>query len=226
MSLPPLPTLVVLDVNETLSDLSPLGAAFAAAGLQEHEAEPWFAGLLRDAFALTAAGAHPLFGELARESLLVRAHGRVADPDATAEQVLEAVRGLPPHPDVADGIRALTDLGTRVVTLSNGPAATAEALLGRAGVAHLVERTLSVDDAPAWKPDRRAYGHALDACGVSDAAEALLAAVHPWDVDGARRAGLRTAWVDRRGSRYPAYAAPADLTVTSLVDLADHLRAR
>ena len=34
--------------------------------------------------------------------------------------------------------------------------------------------------------------------------EMVLVAVHPWDVDGARRAGLQTAWVNRSGGAFPA----------------------
>ena len=45
--------LLIFDVNETLSDLSPLCARFAELGLAEHLSTTWFAGLLRDGFALT-----------------------------------------------------------------------------------------------------------------------------------------------------------------------------
>jgi len=51
----------------------------------------------------------------------------------------------------------------------------------------------------------------------------LMVAVHPWDVDGAAHAGMRTAWVDRSGGHYPSYAAEPDHTVRSLEDLAGAL---
>jgi 2-haloacid dehalogenase len=82
---------------------------------------------------------------------------------------------------------------------------------------------LSVEDAGAWKPAPAAYQHALDACGVA-AAEAMLVAVHPWDIDGAARAGLRTAWVDRSGAPYPRQFREPELRVASLVELAERLR--
>ncbi len=53
-----------------------------------------------------------------------------------------------------------------------------------------------------------------------------LVAVHPWGFDGAVRAGLQTAWVDRSGgTRYPPYLTTtalttADLTVSGVDDLA------
>ena len=49
------PSVVVFDVNETLSDMSPMARRFADVGAPEHLAKLWFATLLRDGFALTAA---------------------------------------------------------------------------------------------------------------------------------------------------------------------------
>lgn len=48
------PTLLVFDVNETLSDMSPMGQRFEDVGAPAHLAKTWFAVLLRDGFALTA----------------------------------------------------------------------------------------------------------------------------------------------------------------------------
>lgn len=47
------PYLVVFDVNETLSDMSPLAARFEDVGAPSLTAQIWFAELLRDGFALT-----------------------------------------------------------------------------------------------------------------------------------------------------------------------------
>ena len=75
-------------------------------------------------------------------------------------------------------------------------------------------------------PRAAAYAYAAARCGV-EARELMLVAVHPWDVDGAGRAGLRTAWVNRSGTSYPAHFRRPDLEVRSLVDLAAgaHVRA-
>ncbi|GAB3990577.1 haloacid dehalogenase type II [Nocardioides marmoraquaticus] len=217
------PDLVVLDVNETLSDLSLMGEAFERAGLGAHEVEAWFAGVLRDAFALTLLGDLPGFADLASSSLRARLTAAGADPDAAAD-VMERFTGLPLHPDVEDGIVGLAEAGCRVVTLSNGSASVARTLLEGTAAADVVEAYLSVEDAGAWKPAGQAYRHALDRTGVS-ADRAMLVAVHAWDVAGARRAGLATAWVGRAGAAYPDALPPADLEVTSLVDLAERLAA-
>ena len=54
--------------------------------------------------------------------------------------------------------------------------------------------------------------------------EAMLVAIHPWDIDGAARAGLGTAWINRTGSPYPGHFRAPDHTAASLVDLAATLR--
>lgn len=221
------PRLLVLDVNETLSDLSPVARTFAGLGLPEHLAAPWFAGTLRDGFALTVTGENPAFADLARAAFHAVVHGRPDAPDdvdAAADRVLATFMDLPLHPDVAPGLRAVAASGVRIVTLSNGSTAVADGLLERSGIGDVVERTLSVSDAPRWKPDVRAYEYALDECGV-EAADAMLVAVHPWDVHGATCAGLRAAYVARTGTPYPPTMRPPEVTVASFTELAERLGA-
>ncbi|WP_281964425.1 haloacid dehalogenase type II [Serinicoccus marinus] len=217
------PELVVLDVNETLSDLSPLRDRFADLGVPPEEAATWFASLLRDGFALTVTGDNPDFARIGRELLGGLLAGSVDDVPAGVEHVMAGFADLGLHPDVVPGLRALREGGLRVVTLSNGSTAVAEGLLGRAGALDLVERLLSVEDAGRWKPAPEAYRHALDVCGVP-ADRAVLVAVHPWDLHGAHRAGLGTAWVARSGGRYPGHLAAPDLTVEDLPALTEALQ--
>ncbi|WP_278234718.1 haloacid dehalogenase type II [Isoptericola sp. AK164] len=217
------PELVVLDVNETLSDLAPLGEAFADVGLPAHDTEAWFAGVLRDAFALTVLGDNPRFAEVADSALRARlAAAGSPDPAGGAAHVMARFAALGTHLDVVPGLLALARRGCRLVALSNGSADVARALLRDTPAERVVEDCLAVTDTEAWKPDARAYAHALSTTGVA-AEHAMLVAVHPWDVEGARRAGLRTAWINRTGAAYPAHFAPADVEAASLLDLADAL---
>jgi 2-haloacid dehalogenase len=215
---------VVFDVNETLSDMSPLGGRFVAAGAPEGTAALWFAGVLRDGIGRSAAGSPAPFAEVAEGGLraLLGGMGLSRPLDEAVEDVMQAMRGLGVHPDVVPGLRALSAAGWRVATLSNGAAEVAEGLLERVGARDLVERVLSVEDAGAWKPARAAYAHASSALGAP-AGDMVMAAVHPWDIDGAARAGLATAWIDRRGAPYPSHLAAPDLTATGVVDLARRL---
>ena len=105
----PLPT-VVLDVNETLSDLGALAPVLREVGAPEGLLGSWFAGTLRDGFALTLQGEPATFADVARAvlvGLLAQHPDRVDDVDAAADAVLDAFRALPVHPDVPEGLRAL-----------------------------------------------------------------------------------------------------------------------
>lgn len=218
----PAPSVVVFDVNETLSDLSPLGDRFREVGLDASLASLWFASVLRDGFALTAAGATARFADLGAEvlrSLLPPG----ADADRATDHVLAAFMELSLHPDVVPGIRALRAAGLRLVTMSNGSSAVAESLFAGTGVRDELEHLLSVEEAGVWKPAAGAYRFVAERCGV-DVGDLVMVAVHPWDLDGAARTGLRTAWVDRDGRPYPSYATAPTWTVSSIEELADVLR--
>ncbi|MDQ2788541.1 MAG: haloacid dehalogenase type II [Pseudonocardiales bacterium] len=213
--------LIVFDVNETLSDMAPIADRFAEIGAPRQLARLWFAGLLRDGFARTAAGASERFALLADGALRTVLHGIELDRDLddAIGHVLAGFAQLPVHPDVPAGIRALRATGHRLVTLSNGSADVAQGLLERAGLRDNFESLLSVEDAGVWKPAREAYAYAARTCGT-EPADMMLVAVHPWDIDGAARAGLATAWINRTETPYPGYCRPPAHTVTRLDQLA------
>jgi len=220
----PRPKVLVLDVNETLSDLEPMRERFQEAGLPRHALDAWFAATLRDGFALTAAGSYPTFPDVASGALraLLASHG--VDKADAVDQVLAGFAQLPAHPDVSSGLRRIHAAGIRLVTLTNGATAISDRMLDEAGVLPLLEHRLSVEVPRRWKPHADAYRYAAEVCGVQPAAMALVA-VHPWDVDGAHRAGLTGIWVDRRNTPYPIAFLPPDLQVSDLEALADRLTA-
>ena len=197
---------------------------FEDVGAPADLAKTWFASLLRDGFALTVVGANEPFAHIAAEVLRVCLHGLPLSLEAegAVQHIMDGFMGLPLHADVPDGLRALDGLRIRLATLSNGSTSVAERLFDRAGVRHHFEALLSVEDAVAWKPAADAYAYALETCGV-DPMDAMLVAVHPWDIDGAARAGLATAWINRPGGRYPEHFTTPDLAPRSLRDLAEQL---
>ena len=146
------------------------------------------------------------------------------DPAEAAAHVLAGLAELPLHPDVAPGITALRAAGLRVVALTNGLAEPAAAVLDAGGLGGLLEACLSVDAVQRWKPAREPYHYAAQVCGVAPQAM-MLAAVHPWDIDGAQRAGLSGAWINRRGARYPSTMLAPTLECEDFVALAGALAA-
>ncbi|MFG3658695.1 haloacid dehalogenase type II [Streptomyces sp. NPDC047706] len=216
------PSLLIFDVNETLSDLTPLRGRFQGIGAPEDLMPLWFAGILRDGFALAAADAYADFAGLARDSLRALLAGTAHEPtdlEAAVHHVVSGFAELEVHPDVAAGVRALRAAGYRLVTMTNGSSALTEGLLDRAGVRDCFEALWDVTGPRRWKPHPRAYRYAVDQAGVRPA-QAMLVAVHPWDVDGAQRAGLVGAWLRRGRTAYPRSLTEPALAAEDLAELA------
>lgn len=157
--MPTRPSVIVFDVNETLSDMSPMADRFAETGAPSSLAKLWFATLLRDGFALAAAGDNTPFAEIGAEALrgLLAGSDLRMETDAAVDHIMQGMASLGLHPDVPEGVAGLKSAGYRLVTLTNGSASIAEKLFTDAGMRDSFDRLLSVEDAPAWKPARAAY---------------------------------------------------------------------
>lgn len=219
------PSVLVFDVNETLSDLAPLRARFVDVGAPADLMPTWFAGVLRDGFALTAAGAYAEFPLVALDvlrGLLPGVPGWSGDVEAASRHILDGFTHLDVHPDVPDGVRALSTAGFRLVTMTNGNSALTDDLLARAGLLDCFEMLLDVRGPRSWKPAPAAYKYAVEQAGVQPD-QAVLVASHPWDVDGAQRAGLRGAWLRRGAAAYPQVMSEPTYSTQDLRELADVL---
>jgi 2-haloacid dehalogenase len=221
----PAPSVALLDVNETLSDLAPLTERFEAVGAPARLLPTWFASTLRDGIAIAATGEYADFQDVARaaaRTLLAGVPQLERSPEEAADHILAGIASLPVHPDVPEGIRRLDRAGLRIATLTNGSASTAKGVLERAGLEDLVEANISVGDVGRWKPAPEPYLHACRTLGVAEA-DAVLIAAHPWDVHGAKHAGLRGAWLNRSGAPYPAVFTAPDVTAGDLPALVAEL---
>src|SRR5690242_104967 len=124
---------------------------------------------------------------------------------------------LQPFPEVP---AALDRLRTRyrLVVLSNGDPDMLEAAKAHHGIAF--ERTISVSVANSFKPHVATYTKAAEIVGVR-MAEVLFIANHAFDCIGAKAAGMRTAFIDRRRRPFGATPHQPDLLVPSMTALAD-----
>ncbi|MFF8392041.1 haloacid dehalogenase type II [Streptomyces sp. NPDC016172] len=221
------PQVLVFDVNETLSDLTPLRTRFEDIDAPGHLLPTWFAGVLRDGFALTAAGTYADFTTIAYDGLramLSGLEGWARDEEAAARHILDGFARLDVHPDVPDGVRKLSEAGYRLTAMTNGSVALTERLLDKAGVLDRFDVLSDVSGPRCWKPAPAAYHYAIERVSVRPD-QALMVAVHPWDIDGARRAGLNGAWLRRGASVYPQAMTSPNYNVQDLRELVDVLAA-
>ena len=210
---------VLLDVNETLLDLSGLQPAFDRIGLPN--AMPmWFALTLRNGFALAASGDCRTFADVARDALISLDPGRLSAREG--DVLLEAFAQLSPHPDVEPGLRTLADAGIPAMTLTVGDATMVASIFERHGIADLVAGHLSAADIGRWKPAPAPYLAGCLALGI-EPREVTMIATHSWDLHGAHRAGLRTAWVSRQERRASTVFDAPDISGADLRDVAEQV---
>jgi 2-haloacid dehalogenase len=145
--------------------------------------------------------------------------------EATRRELVLAWHRLPAWPDSVAG---LTRIRARYTTaaLSNGGFALLTNLVKRAALPF--DCILSAELARTYKPDAAVYRTAAALLDVSPE-QVLMVAAHKWDLDGARAAGLRTAFVDRPREKGPHRQADrredveCDVYAGSFVDLSAQL---
>ena len=91
------------------------------------------------------------------------------------------------------------------------------------GIDDLFDDIVTARTAGAAKPARKIFDVAVEVGGAS-AEQTLHVGDHPEaDIDGARQAGLRTAWVNRNGEAWPDHLEPPDAEVSTLTELRELL---
>ena len=210
---------VLFDLNGTLLDAGAMTAGWPGA--------PRGAGLRALDDAVAQAMVDTINGEFRPFADYVRAAlGRLAavagQPEGLADQGATMARALPPFADAAPALRTLRDAGLAPSVLTNSAAGAAREALDAAELLDLLDGVTGADAVGAYKPDRRVYEAGVAAVGATPG-ETWLVAGHWWDVAGAKRAGLRTAWVGRDEGALLATVPKPDVLATDLADAAAKL---
>ena len=117
------------------------------------------------------------------------------------------------HHDVEEVLHWLGE-HYRVVAVTNG-----NANLATIGIDHHFHGIVTSVGVGVAKPHPDIFVEAVRQCGVS-AEEILHVGDHPeTDVAGAKNAGLRTAWMNRRDYEWPEEHAHPDVTIASMSEL-------
>lgn len=149
-------------------------------------------------------------------------------PESEIARLNRAWRRLSAWDDAVDGLKALKR-NYAIGALSNGNMSLLIGLSKSAGLPW--DFILSTEMFGTYKPDPQVY---LGAARMLDAdpSETMMAASHAYDLDGASRAGMRTAYIFRpteHGSpskaEDPGDVSRFDLTAGGFTELAEKLRA-
>ncbi|WP_207063106.1 haloacid dehalogenase type II [Motiliproteus sp. SC1-56] len=139
------------------------------------------------------------------------------------QQLLEQYQELAPFPDVIPALETFAAQGYKKVAFSNGHPDQVRQLLSYGGVLAHLDGVISVHEVEVFKPAPRVYQYLLDQLGTPGDRTWLVSS-NPFDVIGAKAAGLRAAWVKRApGALFDPWGIEPDLVVADLKELAQRL---
>lgn len=140
----------------------------------------------------------------------------------TGEEVrylVSCIEKLTPFPDVPEALARL-QTKYKIVVLSNGD----PDMLETAKQHHKIpfDNVISVKEAESFKPHVATYTKAAEIMGVP-MNEVLFVANHAFDCIGAKAAGMRTAFIDRRKRPFGGTPHQPDIWVDDMASLAEQM---
>jgi 2-haloacid dehalogenase len=151
-----------------------------------------------------------------------------ADIDATDDEVRELfsnITKLDPFPDTIQAVTEMKSHGLKLYILSNGDTDILTDGVAFSGTEHLWDRVISVAEADSFKPAKKTYQTAASLVGLGRQ-DILFVANHAFDCIGAKAAGLRTAFIDRRKRPFGNDRYAPDVVVSDMAELADLLKSQ
>ena len=216
----------VFDVNETLLDLRALDQHFERAFGDVSVRQAWFTQLLQSAFVSTITGDYKDFGAIGSTALdMIATRREVVLSQEDRNSILGAMRHLPPHPDVRDGLERLRSAGVRLVTLTNSTEQVAQAQIINAGISEYFEHIFSADTIRRLKPAPEPYRMVAERLSV-DTSQLRLIAAHAWDIAGALHVGCAAAFVARPGMVLDPLFEHPDVIGADLREVAERILER
>jgi 2-haloacid dehalogenase len=212
-----------IDVYGTLVD--PIGISDYLQSLignqAERLAELWRTKQLEYTFRRAAMGCYENFDVCTADALAwVTASLKINLTAEETARILEQYKKLDAYPDVASGLASLKRRGYSLYAFSNGVDSSLRELLEHAGLYAFLHGIVSVDEIGTFKPDPRVYHHLVRRLGIKPA-DTWLISSNPFDIIGAKAAGLNAAWIKRNvNAVFDPWDIEPDLVVTDLNDLA------
>jgi beta-phosphoglucomutase len=138
---------------------------------------------------------------------------RVGDAKEELYRRLVHESGLAPLPGAAESVRRLQQENWRQAVASSAPRANLDVVLEVIGLRACFQAIVSAEDVTAGKPDPQVFLTAASRLGVPTS-QCVVVEDAAAGVEAARRAGMRSIGVSRKGT------LAADIAVSSLTELA------
>jgi len=183
-------------------------------GVPEEIMSEWRQKQLEFSWRLSLMGRWVDFDEVTKLALnhVYRRRGLSVD-----SRLVEGWLKLEPYDDTMT-LRELSKTHT-LYTLTNGTLKSIKKLLENAQILNLFTGFYSVEDIKVYKPSPKVYTEFIKRFG-----DAYLVSSNPWDIAGAKNAGMRAIYVNRHNQPPDPLSDEPDITVKTLRELPQHLQ--
>ena len=214
---------IFFDMNETLLNLSLLKGQFDKYFTDTYVMKYWFTKLLHSSTIMGIMDEYRNFGELADVALEnVFFENKKPLSSKVKVEILGEFRKLPAYEDVRPALTKLNDTNIRIIAVSNSSLAMMKEQLKNAKIIDLFDSYYSVDDVEKYKPFKNIYHSAAKQEGL-DTKDIVMVATHDWDLFGAKKAGLSTAYVKRKKQIFHPYYLQTDYSASNLPELIEQI---
>ena len=210
---------VFFDMNETLLDLKSLDLAFAKHFDDKYVSKYWFTKLLQTSQVMGSMKKYTNFANLAYvvlENVFYEAGKDLSQEDKSI--ILSSFRNMPAYSDVKESLDLLKKNEIKVIAVSNSSLDMMEEQLRNSGIVEFFDAYYSVDAVSCYKPFEDIYKYVARSEKV-ELDQVVMVACHDWDLFGAKSAGLKTAYIERKKVIYNPYYLKADIGDTNMVEL-------
>ncbi len=149
-------------------------------------------------------------------------HQGVTLSEGQKQLLMDSYSNLPAFQDVRAALETLGQKGHRRFAFSNGTHKAVTTVLSNCGLINYFQEIVSVDDLKTFKPNPACYAYFMRSSDATTE-QCWLISSNPFDVIGARSAGMRAVWVKRNAQAvFDPWGIQPTLTVSNLLELAQH----
>jgi 2-haloacid dehalogenase len=137
---------------------------------------------------------------------------------ALRDALMNSYLTLDTFPEIPEMLARLKTSGLKTAILSNGSLEMLQKAVDHAGIGHLLDHILSVDEVGVYKPHAKVYQLAVDRLTIEPEAISFQSS-NAWDAYAASAFGMRVVWCNRYRQRPERLPGKPDRELTSLADL-------
>lgn len=161
--------------------------------------------LLEYSWSRSLANAYRPFDEISELALRAACEILQIKNEEVSNMMLDLYKEPSAFDDVSGNLKRIKESGCRICILSNGTLQMLQNGVSRCGVEQWVDKLFSVEQIKIYKPHPSVYQMVIDHHHAAPS-KILFVSSNSWDIFGAGKFGLKTAWLDRNLDSYFEYA--------------------